>query len=203
MANPARLRIPVAEYLALEETATERHEYLDGEIFAMSGGTRAHDSLSGAVFAELRAALRGKPCAAQGPNLRVKAQATGLYTYPDALVHCGPHFEDARKTTLLNPTVVVEVLSPGTERHDRGDKFRHYRGIPSVADYLLVSTTQRQVEVFSRRETSWVLTIYEAGQVIELDSVGARLAIDAIYDGVELDPETQLDEEPTRSSLKP
>jgi Uma2 family endonuclease len=186
------------EYLASEETAAQRHEFLDGELFAMSGGTRAHDSLALAVAAELRAALRGKPCAAQASNLRVKSAATGLYTYPDALVHCGPVFEDAKETTLLNPRVIVEVLSAGTEAYDRGEKFRHYRAIPSVAEYVLVSATDRRVEIYARRERTWELSIREAGQEIELASIDVRLALDAIYEGVALDPRpTSLPERST------
>ena len=183
------------EYLAFEETASERHEYLDGEIFAMSGGTRSHDFLSGAFFAELRAALRGKPCAPAASNLRVKSQVTGLYTYPDALVHCDPKFEDAKETTLLNPRVVVEVLSPGTEANDRGDKFRHYRSIPSVAEYVLVSTTDQLVEVYARREKSWELSIHEAGQELVLASIEVRLSVDELYRGVTLEPRPVLPQE--------
>ena len=188
MANPAQRRMSIDEYLAFEETASERHEYLDGEIFAMSGGTRAHDFLSGAVFAELRAALRGKPCSPAASNLRVKSQVTGLYTYPDALVHCAPKFENAKETTLLNPRVIVEVLSPGTEGYDRGEKFRHYRSIPSVAEYVLVSTTDQRVEVYARREKTWELSIHEAGQEVVLASIEVRLSVEELYRGVTLEP---------------
>ena len=178
----------VDDYLAFEETAVEKHEFLDGETFAMSGGTQSHDLLSGAVFAELRTALRGKPGGPQSSNLRIKSLETGLYTYPDALVVCDPQFEDAKRTTLLNPRVIVEVLSEGTERYDRGDKFRHYRSIPSVAEYVLVSTTAKRIEVYVRHDRAWVLTIHEAGEEIALPSIDVRLSVDAIYEGVELEP---------------
>ncbi len=124
----------VAEYLALEEGARERHEFLDGQIWAMSGGTDAHDALSIAIAAEFRTALRGDECTARGSNLRVKSLATGLYTYADALMVCCPRFEDEKRTTLLNPRVVVEVVSESSEGYDRGDKFAHYRTIESVGD---------------------------------------------------------------------
>lgn len=179
----------IGEYLAFEETAAVRHEFLDGEIFAMGGGTRAHDFLSGALFAELRAALRGKPCAPASANLRVKSQRTGLYTYPDALVHCGPEFEDGKQTTLLNPRVIFEVISPSSEAYDRGDKFRHYRSIPSIQEYVLVSSTARRIEVYARHGETWELSIREAGQELELASIGVRVSLDAVYEGVELDPQ--------------
>lgn len=140
----------VEEYLALEESSGERHEFLNGIVWAMSGGTYAHDQLSTAMAAELRAALSGKACAAGGPNLRVKSLESGLYSYADALVVCEPRFEDARRTTLLNPRVIVEVLSEGTEAYDRGEKFAHYRAIESIGDYVLVSTSATVVEVYAR-----------------------------------------------------
>jgi Uma2 family endonuclease len=179
----------VDEYLAFEETSDERHEFFDGQIFAMSGGTDAHDRLSGAAFAELRAALRGRPCSPNASNVRIKSHATGLYTYADASVSCEPRrFEDARRTTLLNPRVVVEVLSASTERYDRGEKFAHYRAMDSVEHYVLVSTTERQVEVFTRATDSWELRIYGAGSVVPLPSIDALIDVDALYDGVSLDP---------------
>ena len=178
----------VVEYLAFEESATERHEFLDGNVWDMSGGTYAHDLLSTAVAAELRAGLRGTPCSAAGPNLRLKSLATGLYTYADALVACDPRFEDPKRTTLLNPCVVVEVLSESSEGYDRGDKFLHYRSIESVQACVLVSTTARRVEVYTRAPDAWELRTYVAGDTIHLSSVGVSVEPDAIYRGVELDP---------------
>ncbi len=188
MGQPAERRMTVDEYLAFEETAKERHEFLDGIVWSMSGGTDAHDALSTAMAAELRAALVGRDCAARGPNLRVKSLETGLYTYADALVVCEPRFEDAKRTTLLNPCVVVEVLSEGTEAYDRGDKFAHYRTIESVGDYVLVSTTSRVVEVYTRGADAWELRVYRERDAIHLPRLDLSLAIEAIYRGVELDP---------------
>ncbi len=190
MSATARSRMTVEEYLAFTETATERHEFLDGEVYAMSGGTDAHDALSVAVSAELRAALAGKPCEARGPNLRVKSVVTGLYTYADALVVCGPKFEDSRRTTLLNPKIVVEVISQSSEAYDRGDKFAHYRAIASVAEYVLVSTTRPRIEVYVREGAAWVLRVFESGESAPLPSVGLQLSVDAVYRGIELDPAT-------------
>jgi Uma2 family endonuclease len=177
------------EYLAFEERATERHEFLDGHVWAMSGGTAAHDALSTAVAAELRSALASKDCLAHGPNLRLKSLSSGLYTYADALVACRPQqFADAKRTTLLNPRLIVEVLSENTESYDRGAKFAHYRGIPSIGDYVLVSTTERLVEVYTRATDAWELRVYREGDEIVLPSIGVKLSLDAIYRGVELDP---------------
>ncbi len=188
MGQPATKRMTVDEYLAFEETARERHEYLDGLVYAMSGGTDAHDALATACSAELRAALRGSSCVARGPNLRVKSAATNLSTYADALVVCGPRFEDARRTTLLNPRVVVEVLSESSEAYDRGDKFAHYRTIESVAQYVLIATTTPRVEVYSRIADAWELRVYGPGDEIPLASVDVQLSVDRLYEGIELDP---------------
>lgn len=178
----------VEEYLVFEEKAGGRHEFLDGIAWAMSGGTDAHDALSTGMAAELRAALSGSDCAARGSNLRVKSLETGLFTYADALVVCAARFEDAKRTTLLNPRVVVEVLSAGTEAYDRGDKFAHHRTIDSVGDYVLVSTTAPVVEVYTRGSDEWTLRVYRAGDSIHLPSVALRMAVDDLYRGIELDP---------------
>ena len=178
----------VEAYIELEQSAGERHEYLDGSVYAMSGGTFAHDALSTAAAAELRDLLRGGPCVAAGPNLRVKSLASGLYTYADALVTCSPRFEDERRTTLLNPRVVIEVLSEATEAYDRGDKFAHYRAIDSVDDYVLVSTTSRRVEVFTRSTSAWELREYRGDADLVLPSVSVRISLTKLYAGVELDP---------------
>ncbi len=180
--------LTVDEYLALEERAPEKHEFLDGQTHAMSGGTTARSELILAMGGELRAALRGSPCRAYDSNLRVKAMLTGLYTYPDASIVCGkPELEGDARTTLLNPRVVIEVLSPSTEAYDRGEKFAHYRTIASLAEYVLVSTTHPRVEVFTRRGEVWELRVYGEGAQVDLGSVGVRLALDAVYEGVELE----------------
>jgi Uma2 family endonuclease len=188
MGNAAERRMTVGEYLAFEETARERHEFLDGRVWAMSGGTYAHDALSTVMAAELRGALRGTPCSASGPILRLKSPETGLYTYADALVVCGARFEDAKRTTILNPRVVVEVLSESSEAYDRGDKFAHYRSIESVADYVLVSTTAPRVEVYTRAVDAWELRVHGEGDSIHLASVSVRLPVDVLYRDVKLDP---------------
>jgi len=185
-------RVSVDEYLALDESSQERHAFWDGHVWAMSGGTFAHDALSTAMAAELRAALAGSGCSASGPNLRVKSLETGLYTYADALVVCGPHFEDPKRTTLLNPRVIVEVLSDATEAYDRGEKFAHYRSIESLGDYVLVSTSAPLVEVYSRAPSAWELRVFRQNDTVHLPAVDVELSVDALYRGIELDPPRAL-----------
>ena len=188
MGQPAAKRMTVHDYVALEAASPDRHEFLAGEVWAMSGGTDAHDALSTAIASEFRAALRGGECSARGSNLRVKSGVTGLYTYADALVVCGPRFEDEKRTTLLNPRVIVEVLSESTEAYDRGEKFAHYRTMESVADYVLVSTTAPLVEVYSREGESWMLRVHRGGGSLHVPSIDVRLSIAALYEGIVLDP---------------
>lgn len=176
------------DYLASEELSRDRHEYLAGEVWAMGGGTDAHDAISTAVAAELRTALAGGECSARGPNLRILATRSGLYTYADALVVCDPRFADERRTTLLNPRVVVEVVSESSEAYDRGEKFEHYRTIDSLADYVLCGTTSRLIEVYSRQGDVWTLRIHREGDHVALPSVSAGFSVDAVYAGVVLDP---------------
>jgi Uma2 family endonuclease len=186
--DAAARRMMVEEYLAFEASATERHEFLDGQMFAMTGGTAAHGELIVAVGAELRTALRSSPCRAYDSNLRVKSTVTGLYTYPDVSIACGgAQFEGDSRTTLLSPRVVIEVLSPSTEAYDRGEKFAHFRTVASLAEYVLVSTSHRRIEVFTRRDDVWELRVYGEGSQAELGSVGLELAVDAVYEGVELE----------------
>jgi Uma2 family endonuclease len=171
------------EYLAWERMQPDKHELHDGEVFAMAGATFEHNQVVVNVGAELRAALREKPCRVCASDLRVKVPATGLYTYPDASVVCGrPQFEDGKLDTLLNPLILVEVLSDSTADYDRGTKFANYRSIPSFRDYVLVSTDSVLVEYHARQEDgSWVLREFRAGERFRLASVGCELAVDELY----------------------
>lgn len=171
------------EYLAWERQQPARHELFQGEVFAMGGATREHNLLVVNITAELRNALRKKPCETYPSDMRVKVPAAGLYTYPDASVVCGkPEFEDANFDTLLNPLVLVEVLSDSSERYDRGKKFEQYRSIPSLTDYVLVSQDHVLVEHFRRGEGgTWVLSEVRAGGRVELLGPACALDIDEIY----------------------
>jgi Uma2 family endonuclease len=123
-----RTRLTPQEYLAFERSAEQRHEYADGEIFAMPGGTREHSLIAGNVYGELSTALLERRCEVHGSDMRIKIPATERYVYPDASVVCGrPVFDDDTRDTLVNPVVIVEVLSDSSEAYDRGDKFGHYR----------------------------------------------------------------------------
>jgi Uma2 family endonuclease len=171
------------EYLAWERQQLEKHEFHGGEVFAMAGATSEHNLIVANVLGELRTALRQKPCRVYASDLRVKIPATGLYTYPDASVVCGrPEFEDDKLDTLLNPLVLVEVLSDSTEDYDRGTKFTNYRTIASFRDYVLVSTDRVLVESATRREDgSWVLREFRGGERFTIESVGVELAVDELY----------------------
>lgn len=179
-----RTRLTIAQYLALERSAPlERHEYCDGEVFAMSGGSLRHSLLAANAGAELRQALRGSSCLVLNSDIRVKIQASGRYTYADVTVVCGaPELEDDFRDTLLNPVVLIEVLSPATESYDRGEKFAQYRTIPSLKEYVLVSQKEVLVEHFRRQaDGTWLLTVLGPGDRLRLPAIGAEIAVDEIY----------------------
>lgn len=176
-------RYTPAEYLAYEREAETKHEYIAGQILAMSGGSRAHARISMNLAQALGPLLRDRPCATYGSDLRVKVPARGMYTYPDVSVVCGEEqFDDAQADTLLNPTLIVEVLSRSTEAYDRGVKFEYYRTIPSLQEYLLISQDRILVEHFARAGDTWVLTtISDLNAVVRLPAIGCTLALAEIY----------------------
>jgi Uma2 family endonuclease len=179
------------EYLALERAAEFKSEYIDGEIVAMTGGSRAHSLIAGNVLGELRSALREQPCEVHGSDLRVTVEVAALYTYPDVTVICGePVFEDEAEDTVMNPVVIVEVLSPSTEAYDRGKKFARFRLLPSLRAYILVSQDQPRVEWYTLGEDGWLL--HEANGLdgtIQLTALNATLALAEIYAKVRFDVE--------------
>ncbi|WP_438011453.1 Uma2 family endonuclease [Sorangium sp. So ce321] len=184
MDEPARKVVSsYAEYLEQERASPTKHEFLNGEIFAMAGGTPEHARLCASVGAELRTHLRGRPCAVYSADLRVRVQATGLSTYPDVSVVCGKLERDLEdKDAALNPSVLVEVLSDSSEAYDRGQKFAHYRHIPSLREYVLVSQHEPRIEVFHRNEDdSWTLREARAGQGAHLEAIGCTLSVDEVY----------------------
>ncbi len=176
-----------AEYVAREAVSDVKHEFIRGEVFAMAGGTIEHAALTAAIGAELALAIRGKRCRVFSSDLRVRVLATDLSTelstYPDVSVVCeqaesppdDPH-------AIVNPTVVVEVLSDSTEAYDRGAKATHYRRIPSLREYVLINQHEPLIEVFRRNERGhWELLEARAGATIELSSLGITLDVDTIY----------------------
>lgn len=191
MGQPARRTgLSPAEYLAFERASEQKHEYANGEIFAMSGCTRAHSLLAGNIQRELGNALLDRACEVHTSDLRVKITSTGRYVYPDASVVCGdPVFEDAELDTLINPSVIVEVLSDSSEAYDRGDKFAQYRSVPSIMEYVLVSQKEVRVEHFQRQpDGRWLLAILGPGLHLELESVGVVIDVDRVYRKVPLAP---------------
>jgi Uma2 family endonuclease len=172
-----------AEYLAAEAKSEVRHEFLSGHVWVMAGGTPEHGALAAAIIGELRVALRGRPCRIYTSDVRVRVEETGLTTYPDASVVCG-RLETAPDDpeAILNPSLLVEVLSDTTEAYDRGAKAAHYRRIPSLQEYVLVSQGEPLVEVFRRVEGArWELREARAGQTLELTSLGVRLDVSTLY----------------------
>jgi Uma2 family endonuclease len=172
------------EYLALEAASNVKHEYLDGQIYAMAGGSPDHAALQLAVPNLLFAQLRPGRCRAYGSDLRVRVLATGLATYPDVTILCGPRELDPEdRNSVTNPTLLVEVLSKSTEDYDRGEKFAHYKRIPSLRQYVLVSQGDPCVEVWTRdAEGAWTSVVSTDGEVAELGSIGARLDVRELYE---------------------
>jgi Uma2 family endonuclease len=183
-ASPFRHRYSFEDYLGVEEISRVRHEYLDGEIVAMAGGTPEHAALSAAVVTLLGGKLRGGPGRPYSADLRIRVRATGLATYPDAAVICGEPVRDPESPThVTNPAVIVEVLSPSTEDYDRGEKQEHYRRIDSLKEYVLVSQDRRRVEVFHRDATgTWEARSFKSGDEVEVASLGVRFGTDELYD---------------------
>src|SRR5260221_3345388 len=178
------------EYLRLERQSEYKSEYVNGEIFAMTGASRKHNLVAGNIFRELSQQLKSRQCEAYVGDMRVKVTATGLYTYPDVVVVRGePRFEDKYFDTLLNPTLLVEVLSPSTERYDRIAKSSYYRTLDSLAEHLLVAQDEVRLEQYVKQPNGqWLL--FECSSLdnhIELSSISCSLALRDRYDKVSLD----------------
>jgi Uma2 family endonuclease len=187
MAAQTKIFVTPQEYLAIERETEYKSEYLNGEIFAMSGASKRHNLITANVLAELHAQLKKRPCTIYPSDMRVKVSATGLYTYPDVTIVCGEaEFDDAQQDTLLNPTVIVEVLSKTTENYDRGEKFEHYRKIGSLTEYVLVAQDKYHVEHYVRQpDNQWLLSETDDLQdTLHLPSINCHLALTDIYDKV-------------------
>jgi Uma2 family endonuclease len=174
------------EYLALEREAEYKSEYIDGQIYLMTGASRAHNTITLNLGRELSSLLLGNPCEVYASDMRVKVGPTGTYTYPDLVAVCDePVFEDGQVDTLTNPTVIIEVLSPSTELYDRGGKFARYRRIESLMEYVLVSQDKVLVEHYVRQDNArsqWVLReIDNIEDKLSLASIGCEVALSAIY----------------------
>ncbi len=177
------------EYLALERQAPFRSEYHDGDVFAMTGASFPHNVITANVVGELRQRLKASPCQTVPSDLRVRIAQPNAYVYPDVTVACPPiELEDAQGDTLLNPVVLVEVLSDSTEAYDRGRKFAYYRQLPSLREYLLVSQHEARVDHYLRAgDGTWNLRAVEGlAAVLRLESLGCELPLAEIYAKVEL-----------------
>jgi Uma2 family endonuclease len=206
----SRRRATIAEYLAAEAVALEKHEYRDGEIVSvfadplgMAGGSGNHSLITMNVGGELRALLKGKPCTVYDSNLRIRTPSSILFTYPDVTVICGHRQadpDDPSGQTFTNPKLIVEVLSPSTEAFDRGDKFDRYRRIETLEEYVLVSTDTPRVEIFSRphrdapSDDRALLFTWVSGLdgIATLSSLHLQLPLAEIYRGVEFLPSSAL-----------
>ncbi|PQV65136.1 Endonuclease, Uma2 family (restriction endonuclease fold) [Abditibacterium utsteinense] len=180
--------ISEAEYRDGEEISPVKHEWFAGEVFAMAGVTLSHATLCTNTAASAKAALRGRRCTALGGEMRVKVEANGLHTYPDALIFCeNARFEGRGDNTLLTPKVIFEVLSPSTERYDRGDKFTSYAQIETLTDYVLIETERVAVEHFQRAPEGWLLRSYgQRDDVLRFPDLEIELPLSEIYEDLDV-----------------
>ena len=189
MSSQAQQRYTPEEYLALERQAQRKSEYYAGEIFTMASASRWHNLIVTNVIGELRSQLKGRPCTTYPSDMRVKISPTGLYTYPDVTVVCGEAwFEDHQQDTLLNPTLIVEVLSESTEAYDRGGKSAHYRKLESLMEYVLITQTKPHIEHYVRQpDNRWLLAEADSlPAAVHLPSIDCHLALAEVYDKVDI-----------------
>lgn len=183
MTAPApRHRYTFRDYLELEEVAGVRHEFFDGEIYAMAGGTPEHAAMAAAVTTILGRQLDRASCRVYSSDLRLRVLATGLATYPDVTVVCGPSERDPHSPThVTNPKVLVEVSSNSTADYDRGEKLQHYQRIPSLEAIVLVDHASERIDLWTREGQAWRVRSFAAGEVVPLDTVGATVPVDEVY----------------------
>lgn len=186
-------RYSLQEYYTLEDAADTRHEFHDGEILAMAGGSMSHSQICFNLAGELRTRLKGKPCQGFESNLRTRIDASNRNVYPDISIVCGPVERDQRDPsmgTITNPSVVIEVISPSTERYDRTEKRDHYLKLPSLKAHVLVDQDRPRVEVLSRTEDGrWELSFATGLDAsLKIDALGVEIPLREVYDRVEFPP---------------
>ena len=189
MSSQAQQPYTPEEYLALERQAPYKSEYCAGDIFAMAGASRWHNLIVTNVVRELSLQLKGRPCTTYPSDMRLKISPTGLYAYPDVTVVCGEaQFEDTQQDTLLNPTLIVEVLSDSTEAYDRGGKFAHYRKLASLLEYVLITQTKPHLEHYVRQpDNRWLLAEVDSlRDTLHFPSIDCHLALAEVYDKVDI-----------------
>jgi Uma2 family endonuclease len=193
-----KTKLTPAEYLEFERKSETKHEYFNGEIFAMSGAKWNHNVIAWNIGGELRQKLKDKNCSVCPGDMRVFVPETGLYTYPDLVVVCGePHFQDDVFDTLLNPVLLIEVLSDSTESYDRGKKFQHYRSIDSLQEYVLVAQDEARIEKYVRHGDGFWLLSEAVGfdATIEFSSIECKIALREVYDKINF---SEIDAEETQ-----
>ena len=185
MAEPRRLhRYTYADYVALEQSSPTKHEFLDGEIYAMAGGSEEHSALAAEVLRVLGNAVGGRPCRVHTSDLRIHVEAAGFSTFPDGSVICGPlaQHEPSPTATALNPSVLLEVTSDSSEEYETGIKLEFYRTIPTLQDYVIVSHRERRITVHSRgHDGQWSTRSAIAREAVAVASLGVELLTDEIY----------------------
>jgi Uma2 family endonuclease len=190
-----RRRYTAEEYLELERAAERRHEFLDGQIFAMAGESLSHSRICINLTVEAGSKLKGKPCEALSPNMKVRTSSASLFAYPDLTIVCGePQFHDVKKDVLTNPQVIFEVLSPSTETYDRTTKFQRYRlGNETLTDYVLVSQDKAFVEHFTKQpDGNWLYRSFgEMSDAFQIETIDCELSLQEIYDRVEFETQTK------------
>jgi Uma2 family endonuclease len=187
MENLAHKFLTEEEYLEYERKAETKSEYYRGELFAMAGAKATHNIILSNLIRELGNSLRKKPCTVFPSDMRVRVSSTGLYTYPDLSIVCEkPIYLDSKEDTLINPSVILEILSDSTEAYDRGAKFQMYRNIPELKEYILVSTKYKKIESFVRSTESWVLYESIESNPFRIQSLGIVISLEDVYEKVEI-----------------
>lgn len=192
MSAMPKTKLTPEEYLEFERNSEIKHEYFDGEIFAMAGAKRNHNQIVGNLTGLVWQHLKGKDCEFYPTDMRVFVPKTGLYTYPDLVVVCGePKFKDSIFDTLLNPILLIEVLSDTTESYDRGKKFQHYRSIESLQEYVLVSQDEARIEKYVKHGAGFWLLSEAVGldAEIKFDSIDCVIALGEVYDKIDFSDE--------------
>lgn len=186
--NPVKRLWTLEEYLAYEDETHLRYEFIDGEIFAMAGGSDKHSTICLNVGAELRSALRNSPCRPFNSDMKLKITDL-VYVYPDVTVVCGEaQFADAKRSMLLNPSLVVEVLSETTANYDKGQKYDFYRSLPSLQAYLMLEQDRPHAMLYTREKSGWHLEdYYGLDALVPLEALGCSLKLSEAYLNVDFD----------------
>lgn len=199
-------QISPEDYAAIEAATGLKHEYYRGAVYAMTGASPRHNLIVANVIAALHAQLRGRPCAVYPSDQRGKIEQTGLYTYPDISVICGePRLDSARRDTVTNPAVIIEVLSPSTKDYDRGTKFEHYRTIATLREHLVIAQDMPHIEHYVRQDSDqWLLIECRGtGQTLRLAAIGCALTTDDVYEKVTFPADSAEDGAAALRTLSP